>query len=466
MSNPGDADDTPIASVQQLADHIAAGCKPPADYRIGTEHEKFGFALSTALPPPYAPDGIGALLQGMAAAGAWDPITDAGAVIGLKGQGAHRGASVSLEPAGQLELSGAPVRTLHETEAELAAHFAAVRPVADALGLGFAPLGHHPTLPRQAMPWMPKSRYAIMRRYMPEVGTRGLDMMTRTCTVQVNLDYSSEDDMARKLRVSLALQPVATALFANSPFVEGQAERLPVEPGATSGPTSTTRRSGMPMAFFADGFGFEAYVEWLLDVPMYFVMRDGRYIDVAGQSFRQYMRRGLAGPAGGAGDCRRLRRPHDDGVHRRAGEAVPGDARVGRRAARTMMVAQSALWTGLLYDEASLAAAESLVRRHSWADLFGPAGGGAAAGAERAVRGGDREGPRPGDGGHRERRPARPRDGRSDAGEDERRHLAPLLPLRRRGTDTSGTLAGPLRRPHGPATCRDDLQGRRDLTLP
>ncbi len=426
MSNPGDADDTPIASVQQLADHIAAGCKPPADYRIGTEHEKFGFALSTALPPPYAPDGIGALLQGMAAAGAWDPITDAGAVIGLKGQGAHRGASVSLEPAGQLELSGAPVRTLHETEAELAAHFAAVRPVADALGLGFAPLGHHPTLPRQAMPWMPKSRYAIMRRYMPEVGTRGLDMMTRTCTVQVNLDYSSEDDMARKLRVSLALQPVATALFANSPFVEGRPSGF-LSSRADVWTDVDNRRSGMPMAFFADGFGFEAYVEWLLDVPMYFVMREGRYIDVAGQSFRQYMTEGL---------------PDLPGVRATVGDfddhmtTAFTDVRVKRflemrgsdAGSPAMMVAQSALWTGLLYDPASLAAAESLVRRHSWPAysalraavprqaLNAPFAGGTARELAREIVAIASDG-------------LRARGMADQAGEDERRHLAPLLPL-------------------------------------
>jgi glutamate--cysteine ligase len=221
MSNPGDADDTPIASVKQLADHIAAGCKPRSEYRIGTEHEKFGF-MANLRPPPYAPDGIEALLQGLVSPDAWEPILDRGKVIGLKGRGLNRSASISLEPAGQLELSGGMLSTLHETAAELTAHFDAVRPVADALGLGFSPLGHHPTMRRDEMPWMPKSRYAIMKRYMPLVGTRGLDMMTRTCTVQVNLDYSTEADMARKLRVALALQPVATALFANSPFVEGK----------------------------------------------------------------------------------------------------------------------------------------------------------------------------------------------------------------------------------------------------
>ena len=173
MSNPGDADDTAIASVKQLADHIAAGCKPREAYRIGTEHEKFGFAVATGRPPPYEPDGIKAVLQGLEMPEAWEGILDRGALIGLKGLGPNRSASVSLEPAGQLELSGGLLETLHETEAELAAHFAALRPVAAKLGLGFSPLGHHPTMTRDEMPWMPKSRYAIMRRYMPQVGSHG-----------------------------------------------------------------------------------------------------------------------------------------------------------------------------------------------------------------------------------------------------------------------------------------------------
>ena len=212
----------PITSLKQLADHIAAGCKPPEQFRIGTEHEKFGFRLADLAPPPYEPaDGqpgsIRDLLAGLAR---FDgvPILDRGNTIGLK-QG---DAAVSLEPAGQLELSGAPLATLHETMAELETHFEQVRSVSRDLEIGFAPLGFHPTATREKMPWMPKGRYAIMRRYMPTVGTLGLDMMTRTCTVQVNLDYASEQDMVRKLRVSLLLQPLATALFANSPFTEGR----------------------------------------------------------------------------------------------------------------------------------------------------------------------------------------------------------------------------------------------------
>ncbi|MEO8713878.1 MAG: glutamate-cysteine ligase family protein, partial [Acetobacteraceae bacterium] len=199
MSNPGDADTTPIRSVRQLADYIAVGCKPRAEFRIGTEHEKFGFRNADLIAPPYdgAPGSIRVMLEGLARLGRGEPILDHGNPIGLTLGG---GASVSLEPAGQLELSGAPLATLHDTKAELDGHLAAVRAVAGPLGLGFAPLGFHPTMTREAMPWMPKGRYAIMRAYMPKVGGLGLDMMTRTCTVQVNLDYASEQDMLRKLR--------------------------------------------------------------------------------------------------------------------------------------------------------------------------------------------------------------------------------------------------------------------------
>jgi glutamate--cysteine ligase len=236
MSNPGDADSTPITSLKQLADYIAVGCKPAERFRMGTEHEKFGFRLGDLATPPYEPtDGqpgsIRGLLEGLLPFDG-TPITDTGNIIGVK-QG---DAAISLEPAGQLELSGAPVETLHQTMAELEAHYDQVRSVSRDLQIGFAPLGFHPTGTREQMPWMPKSRYAIMRRYMPKVGTLGLDMMTRTCTVQVNLDYASEQDMLRKLRVSLLLQPLATALFANSPFSEGRPNGI--EP--MSGPTPTT----------------------------------------------------------------------------------------------------------------------------------------------------------------------------------------------------------------------------------
>jgi len=250
MSNPGEADLTPITSRRQLAEWFAAGSKPRDAWRIGTEHEKFGFRQTDLAPPPYEPDGIRAMLEGIAARG-WAPILDQGAIIGLK----KDGASVSLEPGGQFELSGAPMADLHATDAELTAHLDEVRAVGGALGLGFAPLGFHPLARREDMPWMPKGRYAIMRNYMPKVGSMGLDMMLRTCTVQVNLDFGDEADMAEKLRVSLALQPLATALFANSPFREGAASGYLSLRGHVWTDTDPDR-TGIPAIAFEPGFGF------------------------------------------------------------------------------------------------------------------------------------------------------------------------------------------------------------------
>ena len=373
MSNPIDADDTPIASVAQLAAYLAEGGKPKPAWRIGTEHEKFGFRHADYASPGYdpAPDGAGGIrtmLDGLAGPD-WVPILDNGLPIGLKGAGAHRGASISLEPGGQFELSGAPLETLHQTQAELAAHCASVSSLAAGLGLGFAPLGFHPLARREDIPWMPKSRYAIMRRYMPLVGSRGLDMMLRTCTVQVNLDYASEADMRRKLRVALALQPLATALFANSPFTEGRPNGL-LSARADVWRDVDAARSGMPAMMFEEDFGFERFVEWLLDVPMYFVLRDGRYVDMAGCSFRDFMAGALRDRAGAA--------PATVGDFADHVTTVFTDVRLKQflemrgadAGSPAMMVAQSAFWVGLLYDDAALAAAEALVRRHCWTDYI------------------------------------------------------------------------------------------------
>ena len=423
MSNPGEADSTPIASIRQLADYLAAGCKPRERFAIGTEHEKFGFRFADRAAPPYAPQGIRALLEGMAAGDGWEPILDAGNPIGLR-QG---NASVSLEPAGQLELSGGPVGTLHETRAEIEAHNALVRRIAAPLGVGFVPLGFHPTLTRAQMPWMPKRRYAIMRRYMPTVGTLGLDMMTRTCTVQVNLDYADEADMVRKMRVSLALQPVATALFANSPFTEGRPNGF-LSYRAHVWTDTDPQRSGIPGVFFEPGFGFERYAEWVVDsVPMYFVHRDDQYIDLAGQSFRRFMQGALAeGPAGRAtvGDfADHLTTVFTDVRLKRFIEMRGADA-----GTVAMMVAQSALWVGLLYDPAALAAAEALVRGHHWTEfaalrplvarqaLDAPWPGGGLRDLARAMVAIARDG-------------LRARARRDAQGRDESVHLAPLESL-------------------------------------
>jgi len=361
MSNPGDTDDTPITSVRQLAEMIAGGSKPAEQFRLGTEHEKFGFRLTDLKPPPYAPAGdqpgsIRDVLEALRRYGG-TPIEDKGNIIGL----ALPDGALSLEPAGQLELSGGPLATVHQTHDELMAHYDQVRAVSRELGVGWLPLGFHPTATRDAMPWMPKGRYAIMRRYMPLVGSLGLDMMTRTCTVQVNLDYASEQDMRRKLRVSLLLQPLATALFANSPFTEGKPNGF-LSYRAQIWTNTDNDRSGIPAVMFEDGFGFERYAEWLVDsVPMYFVSRNGRYIDVAGQSFRDFM----------AG-----RLPGLDGVRPTVGDfadhmtTVFTDVRLkrflemrGADAGNTaMMLALPAFWVGLLYDDSALTAAESLLR--------------------------------------------------------------------------------------------------------
>ncbi len=365
MSNPGDTDDTPLTSVRQMAEYLAVGCKPKDQFRIGTEHEKFGFRHADLTAPPYFPaDGQpGSIRDVLANLGRFDatPILDGENTIGLK-QGS---ASVSLEPAGQLELSGGPVTTLHETKQELETHYQQVREACQGLDLGFAPLGFHPVATRDAMPWMPKGRYAIMRRYMPKVGSMGLDMMTRTCTVQVNLDYASEADMRRKLRVSLMLQPLATALFANSPFTEGKPNGL-LSQRAHVWTDTDNQRSGIPPVMFEDGFGFERYAEWLInEVPMYFAYRDGGYIDVAGESFAGFMAgkvKALQGVEATMGDfADHMTTAFTDVRLKRFLEMRGADA--GRA---DMMIAQSALWVGLLYDDAALAAAEALVNRIHW----------------------------------------------------------------------------------------------------
>jgi glutamate--cysteine ligase len=363
MSGPSEADATPITSLRQMVEHIAGGAKPRSAWRIGTEHEKIPFRRSDLSPPAYeGEDGIRALLEGIAETG-WEPVLDNGNVIGLR-----RGrANVSLEPGGQLELSGAPMADLHETKAELDEHLAVARAVGERLGLGFLPHGFHPLARREDMPWMPKSRYAIMRRYMPKRGALGLDMMLRTSTVQVNLDFESEADMVEKFRISLALQPVAIALFANSPFAEGRPNGFRSF-RANVWTDTDPDRCGIPSFVFEPGFGFERWVEYLLDVPMYFVVRDGRYIDVAGQSFRDFLAGRLPGIPGERptmGDFAdhittvftevRLKRY----LEMRGADSGPPE----------MLMALPALWTGLLYDRAAQAEALALITDHPCGDF-------------------------------------------------------------------------------------------------
>ncbi|MEM6439369.1 MAG: glutamate--cysteine ligase [Pseudomonadota bacterium] len=275
----------PIERHEQLAEYLAAGCKPPEDFRIGTEHEKFGFDRAAHRPLPYdGPCSIRAMLEGLRDRFGWSPLEEGGHIIGLtKG-----GANVSLEPGGQLELSGAPLETIHQTCDEANQHLAEVREIADEIGAGFIGLGATPDWSHDDMHMMPKGRYRLMTRYMGEVGTHGTQMMYRTCTIQVNLDFSSEADMIRKMRVALALQPVATALFAYSPLFDGKPNGHMSWRSRIWRDLDAARTGTLPFVF-EDGFGFERYADYALDVPMYFVYRDGEYIDALGQSFRDFM---------------------------------------------------------------------------------------------------------------------------------------------------------------------------------
>ena len=348
----------PIESIDELVEHLAEGNKPRDKWRIGTEHEKFPFYVDGNAPVPYGGDrGIRAMLEGMQRTLGWDPILDDGRVIGLvepTGQGA-----ISLEPGGQFELSGAPLETIHQTCREGNAHLAQLREIAEPLGIRFLGLGGSPKWPLAETPKMPKSRYEIMTRYMPKVGTKGLDMMYRTCTIQVNLDFESEADMRRKMQVSLKLQPLSTALFANSPFTEGRPNGLQSWRGDIWSDTDNQRSGLLPFCFSPD-FGFADYVEWALDVPMYFVIRDGRYHDMTHITFRQFMDgRGAQQVPDGVptiGDwANHLSTLFPDVRLKRFLEMRGADGGPWRR-----ICALPAFWVGLLYDEEALDAAEEL----------------------------------------------------------------------------------------------------------
>ncbi|TLS75794.1 glutamate--cysteine ligase [Mariprofundus erugo] len=273
----------PLTS-HDFAAWFARGCKPREQWRIGTEHEKIGFCMDTLRPIPYEGErGIHAVLQRLAG-GEWQPVCENGQPIALQ----NRMASVTLEPGGQLELSGAPLDSIHATCMETTGHLNALQEISRELRIGFLGMGFQPRWQQQEIPWMPKERYAVMRRYMPRVGNGGLDMMLRTATVQANLDFASEADMARKMRISMCLQPLVTALFAASPFEDGRPSGY-LSRRAACWLDTDAARTGIPACVFEDDFGFHAYTEWALDAPMYFVIRDGHYVDCAGSSFRDFM---------------------------------------------------------------------------------------------------------------------------------------------------------------------------------
>jgi glutamate--cysteine ligase len=355
------SDTTPLGARSELVEWIASGEKPRETWRLGTEHEKIPFHRADSSPVPYEGGrGIRALLEGMQERTGWEPIIEGDHPIGLADEAG--GGAISLEPGGQFELSGAPLRTLHETARETAQHLADAKAVGEGLGIGFLTLGMSPLWSRAETPVMPKARYRIMTDYMPKVGSLGLDMMYRTSTVQVNMDYASEADMVKKLRVSLALQPVATAIFANSPFTEGKPNGY-LSMRSNIWLDTDKDRTGMMAFAFEDGFGYERYVDWALDVPMYFVKRDATYHDVAGASFRDLFAGRLAqlpGERATRSDWANHVSTLFPEVRLKRYLEMRG-ADVGNA---EHIVALSAFWTGLLYDETSLDGAWELVK--SW----------------------------------------------------------------------------------------------------
>ena len=322
--------------------------------RIGTEHEKFGFDLKTLKPIEYDAH-VAKLLNALVDRFDWEPIMEKEFIIGAK----KDGQSVTLEPGGQFELSGAPLANLHQTCAEVHSHLYQVKTVCKELGVAFLGVGFQPKWSVEQTPVMPKGRYRVMKAYMPTVGTRGLDMMFRTCTIQVNLDFSDERDMIRKFRTSLALQPVATALFANSPFCDGKPSGFKSLRSRVWEDTDAAR-TGTLAWVFEDDFGFEKYAEYILDVPMYFVYRDGEYHDVTGQSFRDFMAGTLPGFEG--------QTPTLDDWEQHLTTAFPEvrlkrymEMRGGDGGPWGNICALPALWVGLLYDSKALDDAEALV---------------------------------------------------------------------------------------------------------
>jgi glutamate--cysteine ligase len=356
MSVASNAGTEIVSDRRQLVAYLESGCKPASEWRVGTEHEKFLFRRQGFGPVAYeGADGVRALLDGLKIFG-WTGVYEGETLIGLT-QGL---ANISLEPGGQFELSGAPLDSMHGTAAETASHLAQFKEVAGPLGIGALGLGFQPSLKREDVPWMPKGRYAIMRSYMPKRGGEGHDMMLRTCTIQANLDFESEACMVKKFRVSLALQPIATALFANSPFKEGKPSGFKSRRAQVWTDVDPDRTGDLPFVF-EDGFGFERYIDYALDVPMYFVLREGRYIDVSGQSFRDFIAGKLPGLPG------ELPTMSDWADHMttifpevRLKKYLEMRGADGGPAAH--IDALPAFWAGLLYDKNALSAAWDLVK--------------------------------------------------------------------------------------------------------
>ncbi|MCK8780752.1 glutamate--cysteine ligase [Rhizobium sp. NTR19] len=378
-------DQTPLSSVSELSSYLEVGARPKDKFRIGTEHEKFAFFRADNSPVPYSGDAsISALLKGMQAKLGWEPIMDGDNIIGL-GEQSGQGA-ISIEPGGQFELSGAPLENIHETCKESNQHLAILKEIAEPMGIGFLGLGGSPKWSFNETPRMPKSRYGIMTNYMPKVGKQGLDMMYRTCTIQVNLDFSSEEDMARKMRVSMKLQYLATALFASSPFTEGKPNGLLSWRGDIWRDTDNQRAGVLPFVFKPD-FGFNDYVEWALDVPMYFIVRDGKYRDCTNITFRQFMNGALKGEITDweptMGDwINHLSTLFPDVRLKRFLEMRGADGGPWRR-----ICALPAFWVGLLYDDTALADAEKLTAEWTFEDVVAMRDAVPAKGLDAQIRG-------------------------------------------------------------------------------
>jgi len=347
-----------IENRNQLVEYLESGCKPKSEWRLGTEHEKFGYTTSDLRPLPYEGEsGIKAMLEGLASQFGWKRVYEQGKLIALLDD---NGASVTLEPGGQLELSGALLDNVHQTCDEVYTHLKQVKTIAEPLGIAFLGMGFQPKWERKDTQWMPKGRYRIMREYMTKRGKLGLDMMSRTCTVQVNLDFGSEADMVKKFQVSLALQPIATALFANSPFVDGKPCGY-VSYRSHVWEDTDPDRTGMLPFVFDSSMGFERYVDYMLDVPMYFVYRDGEYLDASGQSFRDFLDGKLPVLPGE----KPLLQDWEDHLTtafpevrlKRYMEMRGADGGPWRK-----LCALPALWAGLLYDEPVLEAAWDIVK--------------------------------------------------------------------------------------------------------
>ncbi|MBR9826869.1 MAG: glutamate--cysteine ligase [Alphaproteobacteria bacterium] len=346
-----------VDGIEQLAGHLASGCKPTDQFRIGTEHEKFGFSLNDHTPLAYHADGpsVEKMLLGLKRFD-WEPIEEGGHVVALK----RNGASITLEPGGQFELSGAPLETIHQTCAEVNTHLREVREVADEIGAGFLGLGFSPKWSLDETPMMPKARYQVMKAYMPKVGTLGHQMMFRSATVQTNLDFASEADMVKKFRVSLALQPVATALFANSPFKDKGLNGFNSYRAHVWTDTDNNRTGMLPFVF-EDGFGFERYAEWALDVPMYFVKRKGEYMDATGKSFRDFMA-GKLDLVPGEKPVMSDWEDHLSTLFPEVRLKTFLEMRGADSGAWDTLCALPAFWVGLLYDDVALDAAWDLVK--------------------------------------------------------------------------------------------------------